>query len=112
VRVRRLKKRGQDVPAVNLLLPGALGLQQSVFDDALEGRRIFGQKVARSRNPLHLLAEESLQLAHQRFDAPAALPHDVRRRLLVQQRVQKMFERHVFVAALDGLGRREIQCFL
>src|SRR5437763_1049798 len=46
VRVGRLVERREDVAAVNLTLAGAFGLHERVLDDALEGRRVFRQRLA------------------------------------------------------------------
>src|SRR5205085_7066157 len=73
LRVGRLEERGEDVPAVNLLLPGAFGLQERVLDYALEGRRVLWQRVARLGHGLHPLLEEALQLFDQSLGAPAAV---------------------------------------
>ncbi len=112
VRVGRLEERGEDVAAVDLLLPRALGLEERVLDGALEGRGVLGQRVARSRHALHLLFEELLQLACERLGVAAAVADDLRGRAVVQQRVEEMFERHVLVAPLDRLHRGEVQSLL
>jgi hypothetical protein len=112
VRVGRLEEGGEDVAAVHLALPRPFGLEQRVLDDALEGGRVLGQRVARGGHGFELLVEERLQLAHERLGAPAAVAQDVGRRLVVEQRVEEVFERHVLVPPLDRLHRREVERFL
>ncbi len=109
MRVLGLEERGQDVPAVHVLLARPFGLQERVLDDALERLRVLGHLLARGVHGLHLLGEELFEVAHQRLGVAAALADDVARRLLVQQRVQQVFQRHVLVAPLDRLHRGDVE---
>jgi hypothetical protein len=112
VRVGRQDEGGEDVAAVNLFLSRPFGLKQSVFDDALEGGRVLGERVGGGGGALQFLFEELFQLLRQRLGVAAAVADDLGRRALVQQRVEEVFERHVLVPSFDRLHRGEIQSLL
>ena len=103
---------GQEMSAINLVLLGTLRLKLCILQHALEEHCRFGQFRLISLQPFLLLVKELLESCFQGFPVSAALDNNGACRLIVEQREQEMFKRHVFVAALDRLLQGRVQRIL
>ena len=84
------KQRGEEVPAINLVLAARLRLKQRILQHALEHDRLFGHlRLSPCLIPLQpflVLVKELLEFLFQGIDVSATMMDNVARRLVIEQR--------------------------
>ena len=109
MRIGLAEDRDEDVPAVDLVLARGLHVGRGALQDALEAERLLRRLVDAGRQVLDVPLEIRGHLALEERDVEPAGAQHLRHAGVVQERVEDVLDRQVFVPAPAGLaeGQRE-----